>query len=93
MAPEMIEQKGHSFTLDWWTLGIFLYEMLYGCVPFLTSDVSDEKLIKMIKNRKVNFPSLKWLDGQQQLSDECKDFISQCLIKDPKKRLGAVNDV
>ena len=51
MAPEMIEQQGHSFTLDWWTLGIFLFEMLFGNVPFLPSDLSDEKLIKMIKKK------------------------------------------
>ena len=60
MAPEMIEQKGHSFTLDWWTLGIFLYEMLFGNVPFLSSDISDEKLIKMIKSKKVKFPPLEF---------------------------------
>ena len=60
MAPEMIEQKGHSFPLDWWTLGIFLYEMLFGNVPFLSSDIRDEKLIKMIKSKKVKFPPLEF---------------------------------
>ena len=51
MAPEMIERKGHSFSLDWWTLGIFLYEMLFGYVPFLSNDLSEEELIKMIKKK------------------------------------------
>lgn len=68
MAPEMIEQKGHSFSLDWWTLGIFLFEMLFGNVPFLPSDLSDEKLIKMIKKKQVKFPPLKFLTQHNPVS-------------------------
>ena len=34
MAPEMVQQTGHGRALDWWTVGIFLYEMLVGLPPF-----------------------------------------------------------
>lgn len=33
-CPEMIKRKGHSFMVDWWTLGIFTYELLIGKPPF-----------------------------------------------------------
>lgn len=92
MAPEMIEQQGHSFTLDWWTLGIFLFEMLFGNVPFLPSDLSDEKLIKMIKKKQVKFPPLKFLTKHNPVSQNCQDFVTKCLDKNPRKRLGAKND-
>ena len=34
IAPEMISGTGHDFTLDWWTLGILIYEMIVGIPPF-----------------------------------------------------------
>ena len=34
MAPEMINHKGYDKGIDWWALGIIIYEMLIGCSPF-----------------------------------------------------------
>ena len=36
LAPEIIGEKGHTFGVDWWTLGIFTYEMVIGFPPFIT---------------------------------------------------------
>ena len=38
LAPEIILNKGHSFQVDWWTLGVLLYEMIEGIDPFNDSD-------------------------------------------------------
>lgn len=34
MSPEMILGKGYSFSHDWWSIGILIYELFYGCLPF-----------------------------------------------------------
>jgi serum/glucocorticoid-regulated kinase 2 len=79
LAPEMIEGTGHSMSVDWWCLGIFLYELTVGVTPFYSGNV-DEMYHKIV-NAKIKFPP--------RISDECKDLISKLLIRDPKLRLGA----
>ncbi|EFJ21529.1 hypothetical protein SELMODRAFT_106784 [Selaginella moellendorffii] len=77
VAPEMILGSGHGKPLDWWTLGIFLYEMIYGVTPFKG------------RNRRETF--LNILSSQPAFPGdwtEASDLISKLLAKDPTKRLG-----
>ena len=38
LAPEMIQQTGHNFSIDWWALGILIYEMVIGVTPFFNQN-------------------------------------------------------
>ncbi|KAK9905733.1 hypothetical protein WJX75_005338 [Coccomyxa subellipsoidea] len=81
LAPEVINGVGHGPGVDWWSFGILIYELLYGFTPF-RGKKRDETFNNILK-RPLNFPELP------EVSDECKDLISQLLERDPAKRLGA----
>ncbi|TVU15470.1 hypothetical protein EJB05_38992 [Eragrostis curvula] len=78
VAPEIIAGRGHDFAVDWWGLGVVLYEMLYGRTPFRG------------QNRKETF--YRVLTKQPELVGEqtpLRDLIARLLEKDPDKRVGA----
>ncbi|KAK7416370.1 serine/threonine protein kinase, AGC [Neonectria magnoliae] len=84
IAPEVIKGSGHTSAVDWWTLGILIYEMLYGTTPFKG------------KNRNATFANILREDipfpdhaGAPQISNLCKSLIRKLLIKDENRRLGA----
>lgn len=54
MAPEIINSSGHDLNVDWWAIGIIIYELVIGCTPFQNDD---ETILKTkIKNGLVEFP-------------------------------------
>ena len=87
LAPEILEEKGHAFPVDWWALGILTYEMIVGFPPFYTGSPNNQKMYDLIKTKPVFFPDAK--KHGIAMSEECKDFISKCLDKNPKSRLGS----
>lgn len=82
IAPEVIRGNGHTSAVDWWTLGILLYEMLFGITPFKGQN-RNATFAKILKSEVV------FLDGGQPISSACKSLIRKLLIKDEKKRLGS----
>ena len=59
LAPEILEERGHSFPVDWWALGILTYEMIVGFPPFYTGSNNNQKMYDLIKSKPVFFPDAK----------------------------------
>ncbi|CAN0898032.1 Serine/threonine-protein kinase OXI1 [Linum grandiflorum] len=77
VAPEVIQGYGHGFSVDWWSLGVVMYEMLYGRTPFRGA------------NRKETF--FRILTMPPDLGGEAtplRDLIRKLLVKDPNRRIA-----
>lgn len=81
LAPEIIRGDGHGSAVDWWMLGVFLYELLYGRTPFKGSD-NDETLANVI-TESLKFPDCPCV------SVHARDLIKGLLVKEPENRLGS----
>jgi len=78
LAPEIIQSKGHGKAVDWWALGILIYEMLAGYPPFY--DENPFGIYQKILAGKVEFP--------RHFDVHAKDLIKKLLTADRSKRLG-----
>lgn len=87
LAPEIVTEivtgAGHDKAVDWWSLGILLYELTVGIPPFYSNNVND--MYTKIQHGVLRFP--------QYLSQPCKSLIIGLLNRDPTRRLGSQNDV
>ncbi|KAK6926637.1 Protein kinase domain [Dillenia turbinata] len=81
LAPEIVSGEGHGSAVDWWTLGIFIFELFYGVTPF--KGVDNELTLANIVARALEFPK------EPNIPATAKDLISQLLAKDPARRLGS----
>ena len=80
MAPEIFERKGYNDSVDWWSLGCLMYEMLDGR-PLFNYGKDKFKPDPNEYKKKIVYPN--------NFSDEAKDLIKQLLNLDPNKRLGS----
>ena len=80
LAPEILLAKGYNKSVDWWSLGILLFEMLNGCPPFKT------KQSKRLDVNKYN-EEIKFFNNQIDL--KAKDLILKLLERNPLKRIGS----
>ncbi|KAJ7220493.1 kinase-like domain-containing protein [Mycena pura] len=79
IAPELLESQGYTKTVDWWTLGVLLYEMMTGLPPFYDENVNT--MYQRILTDPLNFPP--------DMSPEARTVMTGLLQRDPAKRLGA----
>ncbi|WMV49827.1 hypothetical protein MTR67_043212 [Solanum verrucosum] len=80
LAPEIIKGEGHGNAVDWWTFGIFLYELLYGKTPFKGS--GNRATIFNVVGQQLKFPD------SPATSNASRNLIQGLLIKEPQHRLG-----
>ncbi|QKX63546.1 uncharacterized protein TRUGW13939_10717 [Talaromyces rugulosus] len=80
LAPEVIHNCGHGLAVDWWALGILIYEFLVGQPPFWDQNVM--RLYEQIVEGRLRFP--------QTMSPAARDIISQLCKTDVTKRLGHI---
>ncbi|KAG6837186.1 AGC protein kinase Gad8 [Arthromyces matolae] len=78
LAPEILTAQGYDKTIDWWTLGVLLYEMLAGLPPFY-DEVTDDMYRKILNDPLVFGP---------EFGSEARSVLTGLLTRDPSKRLG-----
>uniref|UniRef100_A0A8C1VJ32 non-specific serine/threonine protein kinase n=1 Tax=Cyprinus carpio TaxID=7962 RepID=A0A8C1VJ32_CYPCA len=81
IAPEVILRQGYGKPVDWWAMGIILYEFLVGCVPFF-GDTTEELFGQVITD------DIEWPKGDEALPSEAQSLISALLQTNPLVRLG-----
>jgi polo-like kinase 1 len=86
IAPEILDTKmlyglsGHSYEVDYWSIGVIVYTLLFGRPPFESAEVKNT--YKKIKACNYTFPD------NVKVSEQAKQFISAVLVLDPKQRLN-----
>ncbi|XP_059276883.1 protein kinase PINOID 2 [Lycium ferocissimum] len=89
LAPEVISGQGHGSAVDWWTLGVFLYELIFGTTPF--KGENNEKTLINILKKQLTFPRIA-ISSAKEYEEMVKvqDLICRLLVKNPKKRIGSL---
>lgn len=85
MAPEVIDGLKNTPALDFWSLGVIVYEFLTGALPFQAK--TPLEVFKRIKGRDIKYPPVG--RGEDQMSPEAHDLIERLLTTEPTERLGA----
>lgn len=80
LAPEIIKGEGHGSAVDWWTFGIFLYELLHGKTPF--KGAGNRATLFNVIGQPLKFPETP------SVSFAARDLIRGLLVKDPQHRLA-----
>nr|KYP38357.1 Protein kinase PVPK-1 [Cajanus cajan] len=80
LAPEIIKGEGHGSAVDWWTFGIFLYELLFGRTPFKGS--ANRATLFNVVGQPLKFPE------SPTVSFAARDLIRGLLVKEPQNRLA-----
>lgn len=84
VSPEVASGNSHGNAVDWWSFGIFIYELVYGRTPF--AGPSNEATLRNIIKKPLAFPTAT---PSSSLEMHARDLVSGLLHKDPNRRLGS----
>merc|ERR1712048_114637 len=82
LAPEIIQSKGHGRAVDWWALGVLIFEMLAGYPPFY--DENPFGIYQKVLAGRIDFP--------RHFDVKAKDLIKRLLTHDRAKRFGCLKN-
>ncbi|XP_047439653.1 protein kinase C delta type-like [Mugil cephalus] len=83
IAPEILMGQKYTFSVDWWSFGVLVYEMLIGQSPFQGDD--EDELFESIRTDIPHYP--RWI------TKESKSLLELLFERDPTRRLGVVGDI
>ncbi|XP_006025933.1 protein kinase C delta type isoform X1 [Alligator sinensis] len=83
IAPEILQGLKYTFSVDWWSFGVLLYEMLIGQSPFHGDD--EDELFESIRVDTPHYP--RWI------TKESKDILEKLFERDPTRRLGVTGHI
>jgi serine/threonine protein kinase len=81
LAPEVIHNSGHGLAVDWWALGILIYEFLVGQPPFW--DQNPMRIYEQIVAGRLRFP--------HNMPPAARDIVTQLCKTNPSQRLGHIS--
>ena len=84
IAPEVILRQGYGKPVDWWSMGVILYEFLIGCVPFFGD--TPEELFAHTVNDDIEWPT----EEDWPVPPEAKEIISALLMQNPLDRCATL---
>ena len=79
MAPEIVKNESYDYSIDVWSLGVLLYELIHSHSPFVVRDLNINKIENNIVSKELRF--------KKGVSFECRDLIEKLLVKDAKNRM------
>ena len=82
MAPEIMTHKSYDNKSDLWSVGVIMYELLFGTTPYHAKNMI--QLMKKIKKRDVIIPE----EYSELISDECKELLLSLLHRNPRRRIN-----
>jgi len=82
MAPEILLEQGYGPEIDWWSVGVILYECIVGYAPFSCEDTTETCIMILEFQTTLDFPD------EPQISEEARHLIQECLLVDQRARKG-----